>query len=125
MAKIAQFRIDPARGSVILRLQAERALPIQGVLSCRDVGHVEASKTDDASVVEWQLPAATALCVGYGIILPLKKVWFAPAYNRLLLQDGEMLHGDAENPRRFKTEQHAEGEWIGPPEAFRLVLKDG
>ncbi len=122
MEKSRVFQIDPALGPVTLRLQAERAHAMKGVLSCRDIGHPDPCETDDASVVEWDLPPAAALCVVYGIVLPQKKVWFSPSYTRTLIQGGKQLE-PGENPRRFKTEQHAEGEWVGPPESFRLVLK--
>jgi hypothetical protein len=125
MAKIAQFVVDPDAGPVTLQLRAERAHPIQGVLSCRDAGHLDPVDVGDASIVQWQLPPRPALYVTYGVILPVKKVWFSPAYNRMLFQLGQMLSGSAANPRSFKTEEHAEGEWVGPPEAFRIVLQDG
>jgi hypothetical protein len=121
MAAITQITIDPAQGPVTLMLQAERALPMQGVLSCRDVGHIDPLSGGDPSVVEWQLPPTTALYVTYGIVLPLKSVWFAPAYTRQFFQGGQLLNSGAASPRRFKTEQQADGEWVGPPDAFRIV----
>jgi hypothetical protein len=117
-----QIKIDPRAGDVVLRLQAERAHPIRGVLSSRDVGHLEPSDTGNPSIVEWHLPAEEALYVAYGVILPASDLWFAPAYTRAFYQGGSLLRG-IKNPRRFKTEKHAQGEWIGPPEAFRIVLK--
>ena len=125
MAKIAQFAVDPDAGPVTLQLRAERAHPMQGVLSCRGAGHLDPVDAGDASIVEWDLAPDAALYVTYGIVLPLKKVWFSPKYSRTLIQAGQPLSGAAENPRSFSTEQHAEGEWIGPPEGFRLVLKNG
>jgi hypothetical protein len=120
MAGFTQWTIDPNQGPLTLRLEAGRALPIKGVLSSRGAGHLEPSNTGDGSVIEWQLPAATGLYVTYGIVLPLQDVWFAPVYRRYLIQNGTNLSGDT-NPRRFKTEKHADGEWVGPPEAFRII----
>jgi hypothetical protein len=122
MAKILQLTIDPAQGPVTLRLQAERAMPISGILSSRDAGHLDPTDVGDASIVQWELPAATGLYVTYGVILPLKSVWFAPAYSRTLTQGWSVLSGGT-NPQRFTTEQQADGEWVGPPDAFRIVVQ--
>ncbi len=123
MAAISQISINPALGAITLMLQAERAMPIQGILSCRDVGHLNPDTVSDPSIVEWELPATTALYVTYGVILPLKSVWFSPAYSRQFFQGGQLLQTGISNPQRFKTAQQADGEWIGPPEAFRIVAQ--
>lgn len=96
-------------------------MPISGILSSRDAGHIDPTDVGDASIVQWELPAATGLYITYGIILPLKSVWFAPAYSRALAQGWIALTGS--NPQRFKTEQQADGEWVGPPDAFRIVVQ--
>ena len=123
MAAIAQITVDPAQGPITLVLQSERAFPMQAVLSCRDAGHLDPSPSDDQSIVQWQLSPTTNLYVTYGIVLPLKSVWFAPRYSRQILQNGQLLNVSSGNPRRFTTAQQADGEWVGPPEAFRLVAQ--
>ena len=123
MAAIA--KIDASQGDITLVLRAERAHPIKGVLSSRDAGHIEPTAVDDESTIVWRLPLTNALYVTYGIVLPLKDVWFAPSYRRLLIQGDVLLHSAIANPRRFRTEQHADGEWVGPPEAFRIVMQEG
>lgn len=73
--------------------------------------------------MQWQLPPTTALYVTYGVVLPLKSVWFAPRYSRQLSQGGQVLQTGLANPKKFATTQLADGEWMGPPEAFRIVAQ--
>jgi len=108
-------------GALIVRLQAERAQPMQGVISSHDAGEITANDTGDGSLVEWHLPAAPGLYVLYGVITPLNNLWFAPGYSRSIYQGTSLCRG-IDNPRRFSTSKHGE-EWVGPPEAFRVVLQ--
>ena len=73
-------------------------MPISGILSSRDLGHLDPTDVGDPSIVQWELPAATGLYVTYGVVLPLKSVWFAPAYSRTLTQGWTVLTGGA-NPQ--------------------------
>jgi hypothetical protein len=123
MSAIAQIKINPGAGEILLRLTAERAQPISGVLSSRDAGHLEPTDAGDPSVVQWVLPPVDALYVVYGVILPPGNLWFAPSYSRALYQGSSLVRGGFDNPRRFSTQKHAEGEWIGPPEALRLIMQ--
>ncbi|HXZ68763.1 MAG TPA: hypothetical protein VEH07_09260 [Alphaproteobacteria bacterium] len=118
---IGQVKVDPSLGEIVLRLQAERAQPIQGVISSHDSGEIIANDRGDGSIVEWILPAAPGLYVVYGVITPLSNLWFAPGYSRSLLQGSSLCRG-IENPRRFSTSKHG-SEWVGPPEVFKVVLQ--
>jgi hypothetical protein len=118
---ISQVKIDPSLGELVLRLQAERAQPIKGVITSHDA-EITASETGDESVVEWILPAAPGLYVVYGVITPLNNLWFAPGYSRTLSQGSSLCRG-IENPRRFGTKKHGDAEWVGPPEVIRIMLQ--
>jgi hypothetical protein len=125
MAAIVKVKINPLGGRVLLTLRAEKAMPIKGVLSSRDVADIEMQESGDPSLVEWLLPPTEGLYVVYGAIVPPNKLWFAPSYVRTIEQGGVPLRssGNFRNPRRVSTEKHAEGEWIGPPEALKIILR--
>jgi hypothetical protein len=118
---IGQVKIDPSLGGLVLRLQAERAQPIKGVITSHDIAEVGLNDTGDQSVVEWILPAAPGLYVIYGVIIPLSNLRFAPGYLRTLSQGGQRCRG-IENPRRFSTKKHGDAEWVGPPEVIRIMV---
>lgn len=118
MAGIAKVAVDARAGDLLLTLRAEKALPIQGVLSSRESGDVHIEETGDPSIVAWVLPPEPALYVVYGAIIPARNLMFAPSYVRSLKQGGINLL----DPRRFKTEKHDDGEWLGPPEAIKIIF---
>ena len=115
---IREFRIDPALGEVFVELRSSH--PVQAVLSSFQRQLVVHDENDDTEIVRFRLPAQEERYVLFGIVLPTKKVMFAPNYERRLLQGHTLLKGTSANPVTIGTAKSTEGEWVGAPEVIRI-----
>jgi len=113
-------RISRKGGDIVIVLRANGARPMEGVLSTLRGAVVAPEPRDDESVVCWRLsPETISGCVFYGVVTPLGRTFFAPKYERTILQDDVPLTG-LPNPSVVTTRKLNPGEWIGPPEAVRF-----
>ena len=118
---VQEFRIDPARGEILIELRAFNTLPIEGVMSSLQRDAIAHDKKTDPTVIQWRVPATEMRYVLYGIITPPAKLFWAPSYERRVSQGGTLLKGAA-NPLKSSTRKASAGEYIGAPELIRLRL---
>ena len=112
-------------GDITIELTARGAVPLEGVLANMKGQLIKPNARTDPSVISWTLNIETTNgFVFYGIATPLGRTLLAPQYERRILQNGEPVKGVAATPLR-KTRKINRGEWVGPPEAIRLVKKGG
>ncbi|MBI1365513.1 MAG: hypothetical protein GC153_06100 [Alphaproteobacteria bacterium] len=116
-----QCKIDRAGGEIVIELRAQKAQPMEGVLSTLRGQVVGPEPKSDESVVVWRLsPREISGCVFYGVVTPMGRLWGAPKYERRISQDGQLLTG-LPNPALFTTHKLHPGEYVGPPEAVRFI----
>lgn len=119
---IQTFKVNADGGDVLIRFQALKGLPIEGVLSSFDRQVIEAEADDEPTYTTFRVPAEAKRYVAYGVITPTKKLWGAPKYDRLVLQGDLLAVGGAKNPTRVKTRKINAGEYVGPPEILSIEV---
>ena len=117
---IKTFKVDPNGGDVFIELRALRALPIEGVISSFTRESVETQNDDEPSVTIFRIPPETKRYVVYGVITPIRRLWRAPKYERLIRQDDNLAVSRSANPATLSTRKINAGEWVGSPEVISI-----
>lgn len=117
---IKTFKVDPDGGDVFIELRALRALPIEGVISSFTRESVETQNDAEPSVTTFRIPPETKRYVLYGVVTPIRKLWRAPKYERIIRQGHELATSKAANPATFSTRKINAGEWVGAPEVISI-----
>ncbi len=113
------YKADAAAGDIIIRLEALKALPIEGIISAFTQEEVRPHDNNEPSYTTFVLPPVAKGYVLFGVITPLRRVWGSPKYIRTISQTGGT---STEMSKTIKTRKVSDGEYVGPPEIIRIEI---
>ncbi len=119
-AFVNTFTAARGGGDIFIRLEALKALPIEGVISAFTREVVNTEPDDEPSYTTFRIPPIERKYVLYGVITPLRRVWGSPKYERTITQPGNSY---ASTPVTIKTRKVSAGEYVGPPEIISIVIE--